>query len=179
MQIEGMLLLREIPPEWSQQEYAFWWLPEIDEHTGRILRVPRMSMREKDRYTVYQTKNVLTLAGRSQLLNYIGNASSTPFGKIFSVGIFPLTSVSAGDTIVSSEIGRVVPGTPIITGTQVDIPCSFGSNQFAGQWTNVGLYGTSSATTTLGTGTLFTHALFNYNKVNGTPVVVDYLINLT
>ena len=173
---KGILRVREHPFGDDREAFARWWLAEWK--NGRMIRPPRMSDKEKSKYTVYEVENILTTAGRTQLLNYIGNASNVPWGKIFSVGTGTLAGVSPGDTTVATELVRVATSAPTVTGTQVDIPNSFTSGQGVALWTNVGLYGTSAATTTLGTGTLYTHALFSYNHP-AIAVVIDYLISLT
>lgn len=177
IQVKGRIRVREHPFGDDQKALAKWWFAEWA--GGRMVRRPRMSDREKDRYTVYEVENILTTAGRTQLLNYIGNASNVPWGKIFSVGAGAILAVSPGDTSVVTELIRIATSAPTVTGTQVDIPTSFNSSQGQATWTNVGLYGTTAATTTLGTGTLYTHALFNYFKPVNTAVVIDYLISLT
>lgn len=181
----GIIRVRQHPFGDDQKALAKWWFAEWSGWSWgwgrwrrRQVRLPRMSDREKDRYTVYEAENILTTAGRTQLLNYIGNASNVPWGKIFSVGTFPLVAVSPGDTTVNTELVRVATSAPTVTGTQVDIPCSFTSGQGNALWTNIGLYGTTSATTTLATGTLYTHALFQFNKP-AVAEVIDYLISLT
>ena len=173
---EGVIRVREHPFGDDKHQFEHWWLAEWV--NGKMIRPPRMPQKEKDKYTVYEAKNILTTNGRTQLLQYVGNASSVPWGKIFSVGTFPLVAVSPGDTSVATELVRVATSAPTVTGTQVDIPISFASGTGVGTWTNVGLYGTTAATTTLGTGTLFTHALFSYVK-GSVAVVIDYLISLT
>ena len=176
MTYTGLLRMRAHPFGDDAEAFAYWWLAEWK--NGRMVRRPRMSDREKDRYTVYEAENILTTAGRSQLLNYVGNASNVPWGKILSVGTGAIVSVSPGDTTVVTELVRIATSAPTVTGTQVDIPSSFTSGQGVGTWTNIGLYGTTAATTTLGTGTLYTHALYNYAKPS-IAIVGDYLISLT
>lgn len=176
--IHGLIRAREHPFGDDLEALAYWWFAEWQD--GRMIRPPRMSEREKDRYTVYEHANILTTAGRTAILNYLALATTTgvPFGKIFSVGTGSLAAVFPGDTAISGELARVAPSAATVTGTQIDIPTSFGSGVGNGTWTNVGLFGTSSATTTLATGTLYTHSLFSYTKASGVSVVIDYLISL-
>lgn len=184
LNFEGIIRLRELPFE-TEEEYKRWWLPETGIRDGKvvILRPARMSEKEKERYTVAQHHNLLTSSGRTQILGYIGTptyiSSQVAFAQIFSVGTATITSVSAGDGTVFGELARAVPSTAIVTGTQIDISIFFGATQAVGTWTNVGLYGGGSATTTLGTGTLLTHSLFSYVKDGSHTASADYLINLT
>lgn len=164
--IEGILRFRTIPPEWTPEQYTRYWCP--------------MSERQRDRYTVHETHNLLTNAGRTLLLTYIGSASgsTTAFAQYFSVGTGSYLNVAPSDTSVSGENFRVAPSSTTISGTQIDIQSQIGSSQAVGTLTNAGLFG-NGATSTLGTGTLYTHALINnFVKANGAAYSVDYLINL-
>lgn len=165
IRFEGLVRVRELPRDCELQDFMEWW--------------PRLTQRERERYTVYEHKNLLTTAGRNQLLTYISNSGGTTlaFAQYFSVGTFPITSVSPGDSSVQTEIFRAVPNSAVITGTQVDISTFFGASQANGNYTNAGLYGLN-ATSTLGSGTLMTHTLYSYSKANGTPITNDYLVNL-
>ncbi len=138
-----------------------------------------MSERERERYTVHEAHNILTLSGFAQLLTYIGSNAATTLGfsQYFAVGTFPIISVQAGDTSVVGEIFRAVPSSQTITGNQLTLSTFFGPSQGNGLLTNAGLFGVN-ATATLGSGTLMTHTLYAYNKPNGQAVSNDYLIIL-
>lgn len=161
----GIVKVRELPRDCTLEDFLEWW--------------PKLTEREKERWTAYEHKNTLTTAGRNQILSYIASSTSTTlgFGQYFSVGTFPINSVSPGDGSVSGELYRAVPNTATIIGTQLDLATYFGPSQAVGLLTNAGLYGIN-ASATLGSGTLMTHTLYSYNKVNGTPINNDYLINL-
>lgn len=177
---DGLIRIREVPFA-TKEEFEHWWLPELDS-SGKIVAPARMSEREKEHYTVLEAHNLLTNNGRTQILGFIGSptyiSTQTPFSQWFEVGTNPFALPSAGDTTVPGGLARVQPSTAVITGTQVDISCFFGTSQGNGNWTNAGLWG-NNATSTLGSGTLMTHSAFAYNKVNTNSVTVDYLINLT
>ncbi|GCE14205.1 hypothetical protein KTT_41180 [Tengunoibacter tsumagoiensis] len=165
LRFSGLVRVRELPRDCDLTDFMEWW--------------PRLAANERDRYTVYEHKNVLTSAGRAQLLTYIGSSTATTLGfaQFFAVGTFPINAVSPGDTSVQTEIFRAVPGSQTITGTQIDISTYFGPSQANGTYTNAGLYGIN-ATSTIGSGTLMTHTLYAYTKPNGTPITNDYLISL-
>jgi hypothetical protein len=175
---EGIIRIRELPFE-TEEEYRQWWLPETDEQ-GKVTRPARMSDREKARYQVEEAHNLITTSGRTQLLTFAGsNTTTAAFSQYFSVGTFPINTVSPGDTNVAGELARYVPSDYTVTGNTVDISTFFGTSQGNGILTNAGLYGGGSATSTLGTGVLYTHALLNaYNKVNTAVVTFDYLVVL-
>lgn len=162
--IDGHILLRELPPGCELEDFLDMW--------------PKLSLKERDRYSVAEHRNTLTSAGRAQVLTYLSSSYATTLGfaQQFSVGTFPINTVSPGDSAVQGEIFRATPQTATITGTQVDVSTFFGPSQANGLYTNCGLYGLA-ATSTLGTGTLMTHSLYKYNKVNGVPIVNDYLLN--
>lgn len=177
---DGVIRISEVPFE-SHAEFVRWWLPTLDDK-GKIVQAARMSDRDKERYAVLEARNLLTSTGRTYILGYIGSpayiSSQTPFSQYFEVGTYPFAYPSAADNAVAGPLARVVPSTAIITGTQIDISCFFGSSTGNGNWTNAGLWG-NNATATLGSGSLMTHSAFAYNKQNGNSVTVDYLVNLT
>lgn len=174
LHFSGVIRAR-VPPFETREEWAYWWLPEMV--GGKIVRVARMSEREKERYTVYEARNMLMLAGRTQILTYIGsnNGNSTGFAQYFAVGTFPINKLTAGDTSLQGELFRAIPSTSAISGTQIDVSTFFGSSQAVGTYTNAGLFG-NGATGTSGSGTLMTHSLYAYTKPNTNPLVNDYLI---
>ena len=164
MKASGIILLRELPRDCELEDFLEMW--------------PKLSLKERDRYSAAEFRNTLTSAGRAQVLTYLSSSFATTLGfaQEFSVGTFPINSVSPGDTAVQGEIFRATPQTVAITGTQADVATYFGASQANGTYTNCGLYGIS-ATNTLGTGTLMTHSIYKYTKQNGTPTVNDYLLN--
>src|SRR6185503_6336669 len=167
--ISGLIRAREVPFD-SIEEWRTWWLGEFD-NSGRMIRAPRMSEREKERYTVAESSNILVSSGITQVLNYIGSASgnSTAFAQYFGVGNIAISQLNSNDTSVAGEYFRAAPSLSTISGTQIDISTFFGSTQGNGSITNAGLFG-GAATGSTGTGTLMTHSLFTYTKVNGTPI---------
>lgn len=172
----GLIRAREVPFE-TREEWRKWWLGEFDAR-GRMVRPPRMSEKEKERYTVAEAENILVSSGITQVLNYVGASAgnATGFAQYFAVGNISIPSVSSGDTIVSGEYFRAIPSTSNVTGVQIDVSTFFGPTQGNGVITNAGLFG-NGATATLASGTLMTHSLFSYTKVNGTPITSDYLLN--
>ena len=164
----GKIKLRVLPGDLTLAEFLDWW--------------PRLTEKERDRYTEYETRNLITTAGRSQVLTYIGapNLSSpvVPFSQYFSVGTGPTLTVNPGDSHINTELTRLVPSTYTVSGNGVDISTFFGTSQGNGTWSNCGLFG-NNATATLGTGTLLTHALFSYVKTNTQAVTCDYIVTLS
>lgn len=169
----GRIKIRLLPDGITKEEFEAWW--------------PRLTEKERERFTVYETHNIITASGRSQILTYIGNnalsggsvglSNVVPFAQYFSVGTGAIATVSAGDTGMIGELFRAVPSTATISGNTVNISTFFGSTQANGTYTNAGLFG-NNATGTLGSGTLCTHALYAYTKASGQSLTNDYLINL-
>jgi len=174
--ISGLIRAREVPFD-SIEEWRTWWLGEFD-NSGRMIRAPRMSEKEKERYTVAACENILVSSGITQVLNYIGanSGNSTAFAQYFGVGNIAISQLNSNDTSVAGEYFRAAPSLSTISGTQIDISTFFGSTQGNGSITNAGLFG-GAATGSTGTGTLMTHSLFTYTKVNGTPITADYLLS--
>lgn len=162
----GIVRVRELPRDCTLDYFNAWW--------------PRLTERERDRYTTYEVHNVLTSNGRNALLTYASNGLATTWGfaQWFSVGTTAIISVSAGDTSIQGELFRAAPSATTITGNQVNVSTYFGPAQANGSYTNAGLFGGTSATATLGTGTLHTHTLYTYTKSNGIPITNDYVLQL-
>jgi hypothetical protein len=180
LHVEGIIRFRRIPDDWTEEDYRYWWLPEWNTDGTKIIREARMSRVEKDRYTVHEVHNLLTTNGRTNILTYMASsASNTPaFAQWFAVGIFPLVTVSPGDTALGDELYRIQPSTATITGTQLDLESVLSSSSAVGVLTEAGLFGVN-ATSTSASGVLQTHALLNsFNKQNGQIFNVDYLLNL-
>lgn len=173
--LKGIIRIRENPFD-SEEEFLHWWCDEKDSD-GRVIRPARMSQREKARYTVEEAENLITTNGISNILTFLGLGSGTAvlFNKVISVGTGVLSVVSASDTTVVTELLRKAPAGTSITGNQQDVSYTFGTGDANATWTNSGIYG-NTATTTLGTGTLHTHALFSYVKTSSLAVTVDYVL---
>lgn len=172
----GLIRAREIPFE-SRDEWRKWWLGEFNAQ-GQMLRGPRMSEHEKDRYTVAEAPNILVSNGITQLLNYVGSASgnSTGFAQWFAVGNISLAEVTSGDSSIAGEFFRGQVSQASISGTQQDLSTFVGTTQGVGSVTNAGLFG-NGATSTLSSGTMMTHSLFQYTKANGVAITYDYLLS--
>lgn len=171
--IRGRIVAHALPPELTQEEFEKWW--------------PYLTEREMSRYAVYEVHNVITLSGRNAILNYVGNntlsgtgttgTACVPFAQYFSVGTGALASVSAGDTTMVGELYRAVPSSATVTGNSVNISTFFSAGVANGTYTNSGIFG-STATSTLSTGVLMTHALYSYTKTNASSLTSSYIINL-
>lgn len=173
--VQGIISVREIPVEWSPADYAYWWLPEKNSE-GKVIRAARMSNREKQRYTVAETENTLTSAGRTAVLNFLGN-TTVSFFQFFSVGTGSISAVSAADTTMASELFRKAPASATPAGSQIDVATLFATSEGNGTWSNSGVFG-NGATSTLGSGTLYTHSLFSYAKSSSIQVSCDYVFIL-
>jgi len=174
---EGIIRVRRLPPEWTDADYAYWWLPEKDE-AGRLIRPARMSEREKDRYTEAVFANQIMTAGRTQILIYIGasGGNTTGFAKYLALGTGTIQSTTPNDTSLANETFRKAQNSNTVSGTQVDINFQLASGDINSAITNCGIFG-NTATGTLGSGTLYTHALFSYTK-GAYTIAIDYLIVL-
>jgi hypothetical protein len=174
---EGIIRVRRIP-DWSEEEYRYWWLPETDGH-GKILRPARIS--EWDKEHEFQTdefRNLITTNGRNNVLSYIGSSSgsTTQWSQYFAVGTGAITYVSASDTSLANEVFRKAFTSFSVSGTQVDMNLQFGSGEGLFTFTNSGIFG-NGATSTIGSGQLQTHALFAFSH-GAFSIAIDYLVNL-
>lgn len=172
----GLIRARAVSFE-SREEWEHWWLGEFNEK-GQMIRAPRMSEREKERYTVAAHENILVSGGITQLLSYIGsaNGNSTGFAQYFAVGNVALSQVNTNDNSVAGEFFRGAVSQASISGVQQDLSTFVGSTQGVGNISNAGLFG-GGASGTLGSGTMMSHALFAYSKPNNQAITYDYLIS--
>jgi hypothetical protein len=181
LKVTGTIRFRRIPDDWTEEAYRYWWLPEWNNGSTKIIREARISQAEKDRYTVHEAHNLLTTNGRTNILTYMSStaANTSAFAQWFAVGTFPLVTVSPGDTALGTELYRIQPSTATITGTQLDIESVLGSANAVGTLTEAALFGVNG-TSTANSGTMQTHALLNsFVKANGVVYNVSYLLNLT
>ncbi len=174
---EGIIRVRRLPDDWSEDDYRFWWLPEKDSE-GRVIRPARMSPREKDRYTTDVFENQIMTAARTQVLTYIGSSTgnTTGFAKYLAIGTGAIQAPNPNDTTLATETFRKAQAANTVQGTQVDVNFALVAADANVTMTNCGLFG-NTATATLGSGTLYTKALFSYTKGNYS-IAIDYLINL-
>lgn len=174
---EGIIRIRRIPDSWSESEYREWWLPTTD-NRGQIIRPARISEREKQAMQIGEFHNAIMNAGRTQILTYMGSltGSSVPWGQYFAIGTGAITATSPTDTALSNEIFRKQPTSYSVNGTEVDLNIQLAATDAEATFTNAGIFG-NSATSTLGSGSLLTHALFSFTKGNF-AISVDYVVNL-
>jgi len=175
--VQGIIKVRPVPFE-TEEEFTYWWCDEKDEN-GLVIRPARMSEKEKERYTVYETENLITTNGINNILTFLGLSSGTAtlFSKWFAVGTGAISGVDRADTSLATELYRLQPTGTAIIGYQQDVSILFTGSNGNGTWTNSGFFG-GSATSTPGSGTLETHALYSYTKTTGS-VTNDYVFLLS
>jgi hypothetical protein len=167
LKITGLLRVYEFSSDEEMAEYANWW--------------HRFSLAEKARkgHLVVEKHNLVTSAGRNQLLTFAGASGTTSaFAQYYAVGTGAIATVTAADTQLATELFRAAPSSSTIVGTTVTITTQFTTGQANGTYTNAGLWG-GSATSTLGSGTLMTHILYSYTKTSANAIYNDYTISLT
>jgi hypothetical protein len=177
--IRGIIRARQLPENWSVEEFRYRWLlePDVD---GNFIGKARIGYKERQRFTVEEQENLITTNGISNILTFLGLSSGTAtlFFKVLSVGTGLISGVDVSDTSVTTELKRLAPTGTLVTGNQQDVSVLFGTADGNGTWTNCGVYG-GTASTTLATGTLETHALFSYVKANTYTTTVDYCFILS
>jgi len=160
---EGIVKVRDVPQEWDEATFFKWWA--------------RMKDKERDKYTAFETKNLITTAGLLAINSFLGSTGSSVngFAKYLALGTGALAGPAVGDTSLVTESFRKVPGLLTITGNTTDITTYLLSTDAQSVLTEAGLY-TGSASGTLNSGTLATHLLFSLNNAVGLARSVDYLI---
>ncbi len=125
---------------------------------------------------LYRHHNVACNAGRSVLLNFMAGIGGLAGIQFFEIGTGAGTP-AAGDTSISTPVFRKAITTATVTGNQVDESTFFQSTEGNYNITNAGLWG-NGATSTLGSGTLFAHATYLYNKTSAIALTNDYVLTL-
>jgi hypothetical protein len=160
----GVVRARMLPAEWTHEDYLRYY--------------PHYTERERNRLTVCEAENMLMTAGRTQILTQLFGTAPAAFGLYFAVGTGVISNVTPGDGSLATESFRAATSTGVVTGNQIDISTFFGALQANSTYTNAGLWGGSSATGSLGTGTLEAHMLYALTKTSANSLTNDYLIQL-
>ncbi len=161
LRLTGILRFREVPFE-TLEDYMRFWLT--------------MSEREKNRYTVFENRNILTASGKQYLLTYAGspNTSTPAWAQYFAIGNTSLAAVNAGDTSLAGEYYRMAPTSYTVSGNQVDISSFLPAGTGTGTITNAGVFGVN-ATATANSGVLMNHVLCgSFVKAGGAAITADY-----
>src|SRR5579859_160960 len=96
--VEGVLRVYELPEDLTESEYLRWW--------------HRFSLSEKQNKAnlVVEARNLVTSAGRTQILTFMGNTgSTTAFAQYYAVGTGAIAQAQASDTSLSTELFRAAP----------------------------------------------------------------------
>lgn len=183
--IRGLLTLYERPAEWSTEEMCALWCPVTDAR-GRLLRPARVREEERAHLIRQRGENLFTNDGIAQWMTDLSVANQSqmqPITQILSVGNGSITGVFRSDTSVAGDGftsgARKAPVSYSQVGLQTTVIADYSGSDGVGTWTNIGFYGGGSATTSTGTGTLMTHALFPFVKASGHAYVVSYVFVLT
>lgn len=164
----GIVRLREVPFE-TEEEFKKWWLPERD-NAGYVIRQARMGNQEKQKYEVAEYKNVLTVQGRIDILQFLGSSSGvTLFAATFAVGGGYTPSVFPTDTSINGFIYGQTPSGFIVSGNTVDVSTFFGPVDANATWTNAGLIDSAS--------NLVTHTRYAFTKTSNASISNDYMIS--
>lgn len=144
----------------------------------------RMTDRERRRWLMAESHNLITTNGLTAINAFYTSTGSgiQGFSQQFSVGTTAINGVAPGDNSVVGEVYRAAPTSSSTVGNVLSIVTYFGP--YAGGhsgtnpvvYTNAGLYG-GGATSTLGSGTLNTHAPYSFTKPYGLSINNTYTID--
>jgi len=130
---------------------------------------------------VAESHNQLTQAGYASVLNYLASAGAIwgGFAQVLAIGSGVINAFYGNVTTLSGEFYRVAPVLSSSVGPDRDLVSYVGPTVGNGTYTNAGLWG-NGATLTLRSGTLNTIVVLDpYQKVSGSPVSLDYLLEVT
>ena len=177
VKFHGLLRIRDIPQEWTEDEFKYWWCDEYTE-SGAWVHKARMSDKEKERRTIFEAQNLVLQAGITQILTFLGTvASTTPaFGQYYAVGTGAIYLITPSDPSLASELFRKQPTGNTIGANAVMITTQFLTTEGNGTYTNAGLFG-KNATGTANSGTLMTHLLVSFTKDISLARANDYTIS--
>src|SRR6266571_686598 len=119
--IKGIIRARQLPENWSREEFLYRWCLAPDEK-GQFIGKARIDYKERQKYTMQEQENLITTNGISNLLTFLGLSSGTAtlFFKVLSVGTGLISGVDVSDTSVTTELKRLVPTGTLVTGNQQD-----------------------------------------------------------
>jgi hypothetical protein len=163
--LEGILRIYEFSCDAEAQDLYAWW--------------PRLSCREKAREgkLVVEARNKLMSAGRTQILSFIGaSGTTTAFSQYYAVGTGAIYTIQPSDVLLAGELFRAIPASFAVVGNAVTVTTPFSTGQANGTYTNAGLFGGGTATSTSGTGVLMTHLLYSYTKTSSVAIANDYTL---
>lgn len=187
--LHGIITLHEIPSEWDDEAFKYWWCP-LTTPDGQILQPARISDEAKAQRIVKRAENLITNTGIALILTNLSVANQVqqfPVTQILSVGNGAISGVTRADTSVAGDAfgtnARKAPSSFSRVGFQTTIVTQYASGDANGSWSNIGFYGyntgsSQNATTTAGTGSLMTHALFSFSK-GATAYAVNYAFVLS
>ncbi len=155
--MKGILIARFLPPDLTEEEFLKWW--------------PRLLERERDKYTIFRSENMILPPGKQLILTSGINASSM---KYFAVGTGAFTGATSGDSSLASELFRKAPTSFTQSGNQITVSTLFTTSQGNGTYTNAGLFG-GAATGAANSGTLETHAGYSITKTSAASLTNDYV----
>lgn len=152
-------------------------LPEdIDTQEKFITLWKSLTSRERERYTTFEAKNLITTAGLAAINAFLGSWTSVPgFAKYLALGTGALAGPAAGDTSLVTEVFRKAPALLTVVGNTSDITTYLQATDAQFALTEAGLF-TGAATGTANSGTLATHLLFPVNNAVSLPKSIDYLL---
>jgi hypothetical protein len=189
--IHGIITLHKIPPEWSPEDFAYWWNP-VTAPNGQVLQPARISDDAKRLWLAHEPiENILTNTAISLLLTNMSVANQSqmfPFTQILSAGNGAIVGVMRKDAAVAGDGfatgARKAPSSFAVTGFSTTVTTQYGTSDAVGTFTNIGFYGYSvagsqNASVTSGTGALMTHALFSFVKAAGSAYAVNYNFSMS
>lgn len=167
LHIEGIVRIYALPEDLADEAaYKRWWAT--------------FSESEKERFSTLkgEFRNIITSAGRTQVLTFMGNTgTTTAFAQQFAVGTGAISKVDAADNALAGELYRNAPSSYSVVGNAVTVSTLIDASHGIGTWSNCGFFG-NGATSTSGSGTLMTH-LLSYHTHTATAETADYTMSLT
>lgn len=170
--LEGILRIYEVPEElWLVR----WW-KYVRKKGWKHLTLAEKAREGK---LVVEAHNLITSAGRTQILSFIGASGATnAFSQYYAVGTGAIYVVQPSDSSLAGELFRAIPASFSVVGNAVTISTPFSTSQGNGTYTNSGIFG-NNATGTANSGVLMTHLLYTYTKTSAISITNDYTITAT
>jgi hypothetical protein len=194
---DGVIIGRVWPKDFTEQDYLLMRVgkrrlkyPDTVTRLGcRIYHLTDQERREAQRvldrhclngfetHSPLRFHNTACNAGRTILLDFLAGSGSHTGITYFAVGT-GAGMPAPGDNSLFTEVFRKAITTATVTGNQVDENTFFASNEANYTYTNAGAFG-DGATSTLGSGVLFAHAPYSYQKNSSVSISNDYLISFS
>ena len=116
---------------------------------------------------IHTGPNLVVTAGKVLVAKMLGDVSGFDTGLTYIEVGTGVTAPALGDTaLVTPTSRKIVIASPIVTGNAVEYRAFYPAADITADLKETGIFGHSTATSTIGTGELFARALITFNNAS-------------